>query len=98
MAGIAVKPERTQADAASRLARVLRRPEMGYLVAAVLVAAVIGLRALMAPYLGGGALYLFLVPPVLIVGIVGGWGPGLFAMLVALTLHLYSSGEYVTLL
>ena len=52
----------------------------------------------MAPELGGHSLYLFLVPPVLIVGIIGGWGPGIFAMLVGLVLHLYSTGEYATLL
>jgi two-component system sensor kinase FixL len=75
----------------------LQRPATGYLIAAVLVGAVIAVRAITAPDLGGHALYLFLVPPVLIVGIIGGWGPGVFAMLIALALHLYSTGEYATL-
>ena len=69
-----------------------------YAVALVLVGLVIVFRSLVAPELGGHSLYLFLVPPVLIVGIIGGWGPGLFAMLLGLVLHLYSTGEYATLL
>jgi two-component system sensor kinase FixL len=69
-----------------------------YAVALVLVGLVIVFRSLVAPELGGHSLYLFLVPPVLIVGIFGGWGPGLFAMLLGLVLHLYSTGEYATLL
>jgi two-component system, LuxR family, sensor kinase FixL len=69
-----------------------------YAVALVLVGLVIVFRSLVAPELGGHSLYLFLVPPVLIVGIIGGWGPGLFAMIVGLVLHLYSTGEYATLL
>src|SRR5215470_6508650 len=77
---------------------MLGRTEAAYAVAIILIGAVIAVRAVTAPQLGGHALYLFLVPPVLIVGIVGGWGPGLFAMLIGLALHLYSTGEYATLL
>ena len=55
-------------------------------------------QARLAPDLPSHSLYLFLVPPVLIVGIIGGWGPGLFAMLAGLVLHLYATGEYATLL
>src|SRR6185437_3580492 len=87
---------RPRADAG--LWQRLQRPETGYAIAALLVGTVIAVRAVLAPQLGGHALYLFLVPPVLIVGIIGGWGPGLFAMLIGLVLHLYSTGEYATLL
>jgi len=97
VAGLAAKPDGTRTGARSRLGRAVQRPQAGYLVAAVLVGAVIAVRAVTAPDLGGHALYLFLVPPVLIVGIIGGWGPGVFAMLIALGLHLYSTGEYATL-
>lgn len=98
VAEMTVNPEKERVQARSRLWSTLQRPESGYLAAAILVGAVIAVRALTAPDLGGHALYLFLVPPVLIVGIIGGWGPGLFAMLIALALHLYSTGEYATLL
>jgi two-component system sensor kinase FixL len=76
---------------------VLQRTETAYAAALVLVVLVIAFRALIAPELGGHSLYLFLVPPVLIVGIIGGRGPGLFAMLVGLVLHLYLTEEYTTL-
>ena len=51
----------------------------------------------MAPTLGGQALYLFLVPPVLIAGVVGGLGPGLFTTAISLALHLYLTGEVASL-
>ena len=75
-----------------------QRTATAYAAALILVGVVIVSRAFMAPQLGGHALYLFLVPPVLIVGIIGGWGPGVFAMLLGLFLHLYSTGEYATLI
>ena len=50
---------------------------MAYALALGLVALVLGARTLLAPTLGNQALYLFLIPSVLIAGIVGGWGPGL---------------------
>ncbi len=45
-----------------------------------------------------GALYLFLVPPVLIAGVLGGWGPGLLATTLGLALHLYAAGEFSNLI
>ena len=95
---MADRSETTRVRTRSGAWHALQRTETGYAIAAVLIGAVIAFRALMAPQLGGHALYLFLVPPVLIVGIIGGWGPGLFAMLIGLVLHLYSTGEYATLL
>jgi len=95
---LAANPENAATHARARLWQALERPAAGYAVAALLVGIVIASRATLGPQLGGHALYLFLVPPVLIVGILGGWGPGLFAMLAGLALHLYSTGEYATLL
>jgi two-component system sensor kinase FixL len=95
---MAAKPGKIPVRGQSPLWRGLQRTDTAYAAAAVLVGLVISFRAIMAPQLGGHALYLFLVPPVLIVGIIGGWGPGVFAMLIGLTLHLYSTGEYATLL
>ena len=89
---------RGRPSAAGRSWAAFQRVEAAYAVALVLVALVIVFRRLVAPELAGHSLYLFLVPPVLIVGIIGGWGPGLFAMLAGLVLHLYATGEYATLL
>ncbi len=41
--------------------------------------------------------YLFLIPGVLVAGIIGGWGPGLLATFLSLALHLYVTGEYSSL-
>ena len=54
-------------------------------------------RSLIAPTLGTQSLYLFLMPAVLIAGIVGGLGPGLLATFLCLALHLYATGEYANL-
>jgi two-component system sensor kinase FixL len=81
----------------SRLRRAMRSPRMGYALALALVALVLGARTLLAPTLGSQALYLFLIPSVLIAGILGGWGPGLLAMFLSLILHLYFTGEYLNL-
>ena len=50
-----------------------------YALSLSLVAIAFVLRALLAPTLGEQALYLFLVPPVLVAGVLGGWGPGVLA-------------------
>lgn len=42
--------------------------------------------------------YLFLIPAVLISGIMGGWGPGLLATALSVGLHLYFTGEYSTVI
>ena len=41
--------------------------------------------------------YLFLIPSILIAGIVGGWGAGLVATALGLMLHLYFTAEYLTI-
>jgi two-component system sensor kinase FixL len=69
-----------------------------YLVSLALVVLAFVLRALLAPTLGNQALYLFLVPPVLVAGVVGGWRPGLLATATSLVLHLYLTGEFSNLL
>jgi two-component system sensor kinase FixL len=75
----------------------MQAPGMAYALALGLVALVLGARTLLAPTLGNQALYLFLVPSVLVAGIVGGWGPGLLATFLSLILHLYLTGEYLNL-
>jgi len=64
-----------------------------YALSLLLVAVAFVLRTLGAPTLGSQALYIFLVPPVLIAGVLGGWGPGLLATTLSLALHLYGTGE-----
>ncbi len=76
----------------------LQRPETAYPLAVALVALVLALRALLTPGQEGESFYLFLVAPVLITGIVGGFGPGLFATALSLALDLYFSGQHATLL
>lgn len=74
-----------------------RRPGMTYALVLVLVAVTFLARSLIAPTLGSQSLYLFLMPAVLLAGIVGGLGPGLLATFLCLVLHLYSTGEYSNL-
>jgi two-component system sensor kinase FixL len=42
--------------------------------------------------------YLFLIPSILITGIIGGWGAGLIATALGLALHLYFTAEYATVI
>jgi two-component system sensor kinase FixL len=68
-----------------------------YALALALVALAFALRAVLAAPLGNQALYLFLVPPVLLAGVIGGWGPGLFATVACLATHLHVTGEAAVL-
>lgn len=72
----------------------LRRPGTTYALVLALVAVTFLARSLIAPTLGTQSLYLFLMPAVLLAGIVGGLGPGLLATFLCLVLHLYVTGEY----
>src|SRR3954464_317966 len=79
------------------LREALRRRSSIYLISLSLVVLAFVLRALLAPTLGDQALYLFLVPPVLVAGVAGGWWPGLLATAASLVLHLYVTGEFSNL-
>ncbi|MBX9828448.1 MAG: PAS domain S-box protein [Xanthobacteraceae bacterium] len=74
-----------------------QRPLVTHALALGLVTLVFLLRAWVAPTLGNQSLYLFLVPPVLIVGIVGGLWPGVLATLYATALQLLLDGDYKAL-
>jgi two-component system, LuxR family, sensor kinase FixL len=65
-----------------------------YVISMLLVVIFFLVQALFAPTLGNQTLYLFLVPPVLIAGTVGGIGPGVLATALSLGLHLYATGAY----
>jgi len=74
-----------------------RQPVLTYGLTLGLVILVFLLRAALAPTLGNQALYLFLVPPVVIAGILGGWGPGLLATTTAALLQIFVTGDYQSL-
>jgi two-component system sensor kinase FixL len=75
-----------------------QRPVSTYLLTLGLVTAVFLLRAWLAPALGNQALYLFLVPPVLIAGIIAGLGPGIVATAYAMLLQIFVTGDYRSLI
>jgi two-component system sensor kinase FixL len=72
-------------------------PVVVYALALGLVTLVFILRSWLAPTLGNQALYLFLVPPVLIAGMVGGLWPGVMATAYATALQIFVTGDYRTL-
>jgi two-component system sensor kinase FixL len=69
-------------------------PVAAYALSLGFVTIVYLLRAEFAPTLGNQALYLFLVPAVLIAGIVGGLGPGIASTLYATLLQIFVTGDY----
>ena len=73
------------------------RTRTHYALAVGLVAFVFAVLALMGSGLSNQQLYLFWVPPVLIAGIIGGWGPGLLATALSLVTHLYVGTGYADL-
>jgi two-component system sensor kinase FixL len=87
-------------DNAGEMSAVRPRPPYAaiYVASLALVAIIFLLQSLFAPTLGNQALYLFLVPPVLIAGALGGIGPGLLATALSLGLHLYGTGAYSNLI
>src|SRR5262245_39955386 len=74
-----------------------RRPIATYGLTLALITLVFLIRAAFAPTLSDHALYLFLLPPVLLAGIVGGWGPGLLATGYSLALQLFATGDFRSL-
>lgn len=97
MADLALKSRDRATPNTSGSWPALQQPGIPYVLALVLVVTAFTLRALLAPTLGNQALYLFLIPPILIAGILGGWGPGILATILSLVLHLYATGEYQNL-
>jgi two-component system, LuxR family, sensor kinase FixL len=97
MANAALPASDSDPESRSGFSRELRRSAALYLLSVSLVAVAFIARSLLAPTLGDQALYLFLVPPVLVAGVVGGWGPGLLATTLSLAAHLYATAEYSNL-
>src|SRR5215470_14834543 len=90
----------TDTGTAERSAVQPRLPHAAIYVVSVTLVVVIFflLQSLSAPSLGNQTLYLFLVPPVLIAGALGGIGPGLLSTALSLGLHLYVTGAYSSLI
>jgi two-component system sensor kinase FixL len=74
--------------------QILGKSWRPYALALTLVAATIVAQVLLGPHFHEP--YLFLTPSTLIIGIIGGWGPGLLTTGLGLVLHLYFTGEYAT--
>src|SRR5262249_38138118 len=74
------------------------RPGVSYALTLAILTLVFLLRSWLAPTLGNQALLLFLVPPVLLAGVVGGWGPGLMATAYAMALQLFVTGDFGSLI
>jgi two-component system sensor kinase FixL len=75
-----------------------QRPVTTYVLTFGLVTLVYLLRAWLASTPGNQALYLFLVPPVLLAGIVGGLGPGLAATVYAMALQIFVAADFRSLI
>ena len=73
-------------------------PAITYGGSVAFVALIFLVRDLSAPTLANQALYLFLVPPVLVAGILGGWGPGLMATAFAMSLQIFVTGDFTSLI
>ena len=89
--GFAAENRSRQAVAAQRAA--LRRIGMKYALALALVAVSILLRGLVVPTIADQSVLIFLLPGVLIAGIIGGVGPGVLATLLSLVWPFYETGE-----
>ncbi len=64
-----------------------------YGLALTVIALTLLMRAWLGPTLANQALYIFLIPAVIIVGVVGGLGPGLLATAGALFLQMFATGD-----
>jgi len=88
-------PAGMQGRAASWLA--MHETAVAYLLTVVLVATAFLVRGVLTSALAPQALYLFLVPPVLIAGMLGGVGPGLVATALCLAMHLILTDGYANI-
>ncbi|HXF86952.1 MAG TPA: PAS domain S-box protein [Xanthobacteraceae bacterium] len=94
MADLALKPTGSAVRGWARFHRAMTHPVAAYALAVVLVVAASFAHSLLSPR---EPFYLFLVPGVLIAGLLGGMGPGLTATALSLAVHLYGSEEYLVL-
>src|SRR5215471_13716643 len=92
MANVALPTSSDRPPARPAAWRAPRRKLATYVMSVSLLAIVVMLRSWLTPTLGDQALYLFLIPPVLVAGVVGGLGPGILTTVLSLVTHLYVTG------
>jgi two-component system sensor kinase FixL len=97
MADLALKRSDAPPQGGPGIWAMLERPTVAYPLALGLLAVVLVFRTLLAPTLSNQVNYIFLMPAVLVAGIVGGWGPGLLTTALGVLLHLYLTGEHSNL-
>ncbi len=88
----------TAGNAGERSAARPGRPQIAIYLASLALVATGFLVQSLAPTLGNQVLYLFLVPPILVAGVLGGMWPGLLATVLSLVLHFYGTGAYLNLI
>lgn len=77
-------------DAPSRIGQ--RRARIGYALALGLAAAVLAVRILLPAEIGTAPVYLFLIPALLVISAVGGFGPGVLATCLTMAAELWFEG------
>jgi two-component system, LuxR family, sensor kinase FixL len=97
MTHLALSPNEASAQNKPRPREPLTRSTLGYVLTLAMVAGVFVVsHGLLEPVLGNQDI--FLMPPVLIAGMLWGWGPGIMATVLSLVLHLYGTAEYSNLI
>ena len=66
---------------------------IGYALALVLVATVLAVRLIVPPGVGAAPVYLFLIPALLVISAVGGFGPGVVATCLTTAVELWFEGS-----
>jgi two-component system sensor kinase FixL len=94
MADLDLATSNASSQGATNYRDVLSRPATGYLLAVALVGLTFALRPIIAPQSDNQVYFLFLVPAVLISGIVGGLGPGLLATLLSVVINIFFAGSH----
>jgi two-component system sensor kinase FixL len=94
--GVEIATESNSREGGADRDFALRRAAAGYILAFVLVAASIVLRAILIPAIAHQSVLIFLLPGVLIAGIIGGLGPGLLATILSLGWYFYETNEITT--
>ena len=70
-----------------------RRARIGYALALVLIATVLVVRLIVPSGVGGAPVYLFLIPALLVISAVGGFGPGVIATCLTMAVELWFEGS-----
>ena len=72
------------------------RTWLGYALTVILILVVLAVRLAAAPAVGGASVYLFLIPAVLVISALGGFGPGVLATALSLAIEAWLTGGTVS--